>query len=381
MFPMAEKTLEFFGSIFLYSKVSLMLRRTFLANSMLLAARPALASISGRIPVGLNTYCLRAMKWHDVPLLDYAAGLKLDAVFLQDSLDPEAMEPAHWRKIKDYAGQLGLHLETGGPAILPKNPEAFDASVRSLTQAAERAAGLGSPIVRSLVASDRDHLPPGTPDQHIETTIRVLKSVRSKVMDLGIKIAIENHKDLQCFETRQVIEGAGPEFVGSYLDTGNPAFVLENPMTTLETLGPYAVTLHLRDTAIYEHPRGVAVQWVPLGEGVVDFKAIIARAREICPPLHIYIKPITGRPPQVLPYLEPEYWRRIPKSRAADLASFIALAKKGLPYDKPMVIEDLQNSPVPKQFVEAVQYQQREHMERSVAYAKKTLDLGVRWRA
>jgi sugar phosphate isomerase/epimerase len=152
-------------------------------------------------------------------------------------------------------------------------------------------------------------------------------------------------------------------------------------MTTLETLGPYAVTLHLRDTAIYEHPRGVAVQWVPLGEGVVDFKAIVARAREICPPLHIYIKPITGRPPQVLPYLEPEYWRRIPKSRAADLASFIALAKKGLPYDKPMVIEDLQNSPVPKQFVEAVQYQQREHMERSVEYAKKTLDLGVRWRA
>jgi 3-oxoisoapionate decarboxylase len=357
-----------------------MLRRTFLANSLLLAACPALASISGRIPIGLNTYCLRAMKWHDVPLLDYTAGLKLDAVFLQDSLDPEAMEPAHWRKIKDYARQLGLHLETGGPAILPKNPEAFDASVRSLTQAAERAAGLGSPIVRSLVASDRDHLPPGTPDQHIETTIRVLKAVRSKVMDLGIKIAIENHKDLQCFETRQVIEGAGPEFVGSYLDTGNPVFVLENPMTTLETLGPYAVTLHLRDTAIYEHPRGVAVQWVPLGEGVVDFKAIVARAREICPPLHIYIKPITGRPPQVLPYLEPEYWRRIPKSRAADLASFIALAKKGLPYDKPMVIEDLQNSPVQKQFVEAVQYQQREHMERSVEYAKKTLDLGVRWR-
>ena len=45
-----------------------------------------------------------------------------------------------------------------------------------------------------------------------------------------------------------------------------------------------------------------------------------------------------------------------------------------------MVIEDLQNSPVQKQFVEAVQYQQREHMERSVEYAKKTLDLGVRWR-
>jgi hypothetical protein len=51
------------------------------------------------------------------------------------------------------------------------------------------------------------------------------------------------------------------------MDTGNPVFVLEHPVTTLETLAPYVVTLHLRDSVIYEHPRGVAVQWVPLGEG------------------------------------------------------------------------------------------------------------------
>ena len=39
-------------------------------------------------------------------------------------------------------------------------------------------------------------------------------------MDAGVKIAIENHKELQAWETRQVIETAGKEFVGSYLDTG-----------------------------------------------------------------------------------------------------------------------------------------------------------------
>jgi sugar phosphate isomerase/epimerase len=268
--------------------------------------------------------------------------------------------------VKEQAQRLGLHIETGGGAILPKSPAEFDQSVRNIRQAITRAAAIGSPIVRCLAASDREHLPPGTPEQHIETMIKLLRAVRTPCMDAGVKIAIENHKDFHAWETRTFIEGGGKEFVGSYLDTGNPIFVLENPLTTLEVLGPYAVTVHLRDTAIYEHPRGVAVQWVPLGEGAVDFKRFIARMREVCPPTYVYIKPITGRPPQVLPYLEP--------------AQFIALAKSGRPYEGHVVVEDIPGRTPPPEFVAAIQYQQRDHMERSVAYAKKTLDLGVKWR-
>ncbi len=39
-------------------------------------------------------------------------------------------------------------------------------------------------------------------------------------MDAGLKIAIEIHKDLQAWEQRMLIEEAGKEFVGTYLDTG-----------------------------------------------------------------------------------------------------------------------------------------------------------------
>ena len=37
-------------------------------------------------------------------------------------------------------------------------------------------------------------------------------------------------------------------------------------------------------------------------------------------------------------------------------------------------------SRVPPPFVEAVQFQQREHLERSLRYARETLGLGRRWR-
>src|SRR5580693_9431242 len=108
-----------------------------------------------RFPLGLNTYCLRAMRWHDLKLLEYTAGLKLDACFLQDSIDPGTNDPAHWKEVKDNAERLGLHLETGTGGSLPATPDRFDASVKLLRDAIRRASAMGSPIVRTLGASDR----------------------------------------------------------------------------------------------------------------------------------------------------------------------------------------------------------------------------------
>jgi hypothetical protein len=210
--------------------------------------------------------------------------------------------------------------------------------------------------------------------------VRLVKTVRPQVLDAGVKLAFEVHKDLQAWEFKMFLDEAGTDVAGIYLDTGNPVFVLEHPLTTVETLGPYALTLHLRDSVVYEHPRGVAVHWVPLGEGVVDFREIIARARELCPQVYVYVKPITGRPAEVIPYLEPAFWESYPKARSRDLARFLSLAKRGVPYDKPVVNEDLLGRRLPDYLIPAIQHQQMDHMERSLAYAKKSLDLGRRWR-
>jgi len=333
--------------------------------------------MSTTLPLGLNTYCLRALRWNDAPLLDYTASLKLDAVFLQDSIDPGTADPAHWAEVRAQAARLQLHLETGGGGIFPK----IEAFASSLGMNIQRAKAMGSPIVRCVIAGERAALPPGPAEQHLETVLKVIRPVRQQVLDAGLKLAFETHKDFQAWEFKNFIEEAGRDWVGIYLDTGNPVFVMEHPMTTVEMLGAYAVTFHLRDSVVYEHKRGIAVQWVPLGEGTVDFPPLVARMRELVPHVHAYVKPITGRPPQILPVYDESFWKLYPKARAADLARFMTLAKSGSPYDRPMVIEDLQGRPVPPHFAAAVQYQQKEHMERSIEYAKRKLDLGVRWRS
>ena len=52
--------------------------------------------------------------------------------------------------------------------------------------------------------------------------VKLLRSVRSEAMDAGVKFAIANHKDLLCWETRQLIEG-GQGIRQSGFRAGGPA--------------------------------------------------------------------------------------------------------------------------------------------------------------
>src|SRR5215472_4164560 len=112
-------------------------RRAFMGSSLaagstLVPSARAATSRTRHWPLGINTYCLRFWRWNDRQLLDYCAKQKLDAVFLQDSLDPGVMDPKHWAEVRAWSKDLGFHLETGGGALLPKKPEDYSRSVAEL---------------------------------------------------------------------------------------------------------------------------------------------------------------------------------------------------------------------------------------------------------
>jgi sugar phosphate isomerase/epimerase len=149
-----------------------------------------------RFPLGFNTYSVRAMRWQDLKLLEYAGSLKLDAVYLQDSIDPLNNDPAHWKALKETAARLALELHGGDAGTLPRTPDGMSATMQRLRDGIRHAVGIGSKLVRFRVAGDRASLPPGPVDKTMETMIRTLRSVRTEAMDAGVKFAIENHKDL-----------------------------------------------------------------------------------------------------------------------------------------------------------------------------------------
>ena len=113
---------------------------------------------------------------------------------------------------------------------------------------------------------------------HIDNMVKAVRGMRTRIVDSGIKLAVENHGgDLQAREMKMMIEAVGPDIMGVCLDSGNPVWMLEDPHMTLEMLIPYAETCHVRDSAVWKVPEGIAVRWVNMGEGNVDIDGWIRK--------------------------------------------------------------------------------------------------------
>jgi 3-oxoisoapionate decarboxylase len=204
----------------------------------------------------------------------------------------------------------------------------------------------------------------------IADTIAVLKACRSQALDMGVKIAIENHAgDMHSWELAGLIEEAGTEFVGANIDSGNAAWTLEDPMDVLETLGRYTICSSLRDDMIWETPDGASVQWTAAGEGLIDWKKFAARWAALCPTTPIIIETISGFA-RNFPYKKPEFWQHYDK-RAAALAHFEVLAKRGhaIPPFK---------APEGADKKAAEQAYQKAELEHSITYLRERIGLGVK---
>ncbi len=362
-----------------------MLRRTFLQTLPAAAVAASTASAADTpVKLGFDTYSLRAFKWKAPELLHYAASQKLDTIQISSLDDFESREPAYLQKIKDQAARANIAIDAGTGCICPSShsykkegPPARD----RLLEALRISKAVGAKAMRCYLGSTADRAAPGI-EVHMENTIKLFQSVRQEALDLGVKIALENHDgDMQGREVKTIIEESGKDFVASCLDAGNPLWVVENPFVTLETLAPYVVTTHLRDSILFEHPRGAAGQWVALGDGNVDFVQFTRRFRELCPQSSMQLEIITGRPPRVIPYLEQDFWKAFAKTPASEFVRFLALAKSGKPFMGAMVVEDISGQKPPAIMAEALKEQQRIDLERSFEFARKSLNVGINWRS
>ena len=92
------------------------------------------------------------------------------------------------------------------------------------------------------------------------------------------------------------MEEAGKDFVGVCLDSGNPLWTIEDPHLTLETLHPYVLTSHIRDTAVWRVPEGAAVQWVRMGDGNIGIDDYVRKYTELCPGRALSLEIIVTQP-------------------------------------------------------------------------------------
>jgi sugar phosphate isomerase/epimerase len=192
----------------------------------LAAAAPlAMAAPAPAVKLGIDLFSLRSQNWTPFQLLDYSAKLAAKVVHFSEIRFIGNLEPENLRAVRRYAEERGIEIEIGMKSICPTS-KMFDAKAGTAEEQIGRmldsATLAGSRIVRAVLGSSEDRRP-GPIEKHIESTVKVLRNVRSLALDHNLKIAIENHSgDMQAPELKQLIEESGKDFVGACLDSGNP---------------------------------------------------------------------------------------------------------------------------------------------------------------
>ena len=320
---------------------------------------------SPSVKLGVDLFSLRSQNWTPFQYLDYCAERKAKVVHFSEIRFIGGLEEQNLRRVREHAEKLGIEIEIGMRSICPTS-KMFDAKAgtaeEQLTRMIESARIAGSKIVRAVLGSMEDRRP-GPIEKHIESAVKVLHNVRSRVIDNGLKIAIENHAgDMQARELKSLVERAGPDYVGVCLDSGNPLWTIEDPHLTLETLHPYVLTSHVRDTAVWRIPEGAAVAWVRMGEGNVNIDEYVRKYAALCPGRALSLEIIvTG--PRIFAYRDPKFWDAYRGTPAWEFQRFVNIAESG----KARRME-------PRSKENAARYE-REDLDASLEYTKRLLNL------
>ncbi|MEN9575398.1 MAG: hypothetical protein RL514_3253 [Verrucomicrobiota bacterium] len=342
-----------------------------------LAALPAAAAPAKKRnhKLGFDNFAVRGMKWNARQLIDHSAKLGCDSLFITDfgPLDGKH-DDASLAEVRKYAADKGLTLELGSWSICPTSKsfkKDWGTAEEHLALGLRMSKAIGSKAFRVILGNQQDRSTEGGIEARIADTVKVLKGARQKALDAGVKVAVENHAgDMQAWELQQLVEAAGKDFVGVNFDSGNAAWTIEDPLASLETLAPYVLTTSLRDDMVWESANGVTVQWTAMGEGCLDLPAFFDHFEKHCPGVTVHIETISGFARE-FPIYKPDAWKIFPKARAADLARFLALAKKGKriePFKAPAGVDGNK----------AQQDYQLGEVERSIKYCKEVLGLGLR---
>jgi sugar phosphate isomerase/epimerase len=168
---------------------------------------------------------------------------------------------------------LGLVVDSGVIEVEP---------LRELLPLAARA---GARVVRvtlsTILEGERAALPGGW-DAHMAEMARRVAALRPDLERHGVSLAIENHQDATSDDLLALCAAGGGR-VGVAFDVVNPLAVGEEPFAFARKLGPHILDVHLKDYQIRATGSGYRLVRCALGEGLIDWPAMLSLLDEVAP--------------------------------------------------------------------------------------------------
>jgi sugar phosphate isomerase/epimerase len=185
-----------------------------------------------------------------------------------------------------------------------------------------------------------------------------------------IRLGMENHKGWRSAEQAAWLKRVGSPWVGVHFDFGNNVSLCEDPAETLKNLLPFIVSCHIKDMAVEPYEDGFLLSEVPLGDGFLDIKGMVAAIQKKDPDTPFDLEMIT-RDPLKIPVFTDKYWATFDDQYSPlpgrDLAHILEIVHKNKP-----------KTPLPYTTGMSVPAQlalEDENVRKSIEYARKNLAL------
>ena len=272
------------------------------------------------------------------------------------------MDPGDARELSKQAEAAGLYLEAIVTAPKKKGDlEQFQAEMSTAKEAGALAA--------------RTTLMPGRRYEFFSSLkmFQEYDAMARKSLELAapvaerfhVPLAVENHKDHRNAERAFLFKHISSEYVGACVDTGNSFALLEDPIATVESLAPWAHSVHLKDQALKPYEAGFLLADIPLGQGGLDLKRMVEILQKTKPGIRFSLELIT-RDPLKIPCLTDKYWTTFPDLAARDLARTLRYVQ-GHATDN---LQSISNMSPPEQLA-----REDANVRESLAYARDVLRL------
>jgi 3-oxoisoapionate decarboxylase len=198
-------------------------------------------------------------------VLKRAHDLGLRVAQFCDNLPLTALGRDEFEQFRDFAREHGMAIELGTRGT---------GNTANLLAHLDLARRLGSPFVRLVLDAQGDEPTP-------EEAVSRLRPLLARFTGANIKLALENHDRFSCRTLVRIVEELGSEQVGICLDTVNSFGALEGPEVVVETLGPYALNLHIKDFTIarVSSQMGFVVNGCAAGHGRLNVPWLLERLK------------------------------------------------------------------------------------------------------
>ncbi len=285
--------------------------------------------------VGIDSYCLYPLKLPAGELLAWVAERGGEGVqFSEVHVPPgRALDDGFLRELGADARDRGMYVEWGGGQHVPFDTDTWQPKdlLPVNRQAAEQARVLGAHVIRSCSGGFFrwcDEAPPT--EDLLREMAKALTPQRTMLEDCEATLAVELHFEFTTFELLRLFDMCEAEpggWLGVCLDTFNMLPMAEEPVAGTERILPWVVATHMKDGALTLGPDGLVTFPVQLGQGIVDFPAILDRLATLGRPLNLSLEDHGGS--FTTPVCDAAFLTQLPDLTVQELGRLLKLTHLG----------------------------------------------------